>query len=396
MILTKQMVPTLVVPDGKTEAIFFDDELPGFGLRIRAGGARTWIYQFKVGSKHRRQTLGSCNVLGPAQARDQAKILQAKVRMGHDPAGEKIEMRSKAHETFEHVARAFLAVQQGRQRPRSYVAVELYILTHAKPLHALLLTKIARATIASLLTDLTASSGPVAANRCRSTLSSMFAWAIREGIADANPVIGTSKRDEMSRHRLLTDRELREVWLAASDDIGYAAIVRLLILTGQRRNEIGGMRWSEVDLDAALFTLPADRSKNKRAHQVPLAPAAVAIIARQPRRVGRDLIFGFGAHGYNGWGIAKRSLDAVIAGNVAPWTLHDLRRTAATGMAELGVAPHVIEAVLNHTSGHKAAVAGVYNRASYAAEKAAALALWAEHVVALAEGRSSKVVALRA
>ncbi len=395
------MVPTLAVPVGKTEAIFFDDDIAGFGLRIRAGGGRVWVFQYKLGLKHRRLTLGSANSMDVATARSKARLLQAAARMGQDPAGEKIETRSKAHETFEHVARRFLAVQQDRQRPRSYTAVERYILACAKPLHALLLTKITRATIASLLTDLTASSGPVAANRCRSTLSAFFAWAIREGIADENPVIGTSKRDEKSRHRVLSDRELREVWLAAADEIGFGAIVRLLILTGQRRNEIANLPWSEVDLDAALITLPPDRTKNGRLHQVPLSAAAAAIIARQPRRLGRDLIFGFGKGGYSGWGAAKRLLDAVIAkaadGNaIAPWCLHDLRRTAATHMAELGVAPHVIEAVLNHTSGHKAGVAGIYNRASYAAEKAAALALWAEHVVALEEGRSSKVVALRA
>jgi integrase len=170
-------------------------------------------------------------------------------------------------------------------------------------------------------------------------------------------------------------------------DDQYGAIVRLLVLTGQRREEIGGLRWSEMDLVRRVISLPGERTKNGRPHEIPVTAAVIAVIEAQPRRGARDLIFGDGSGSFQGWSRAKAALDKRIAksaGNaLAPWRLHDVRRTVATSMADLGVQPHVVEAVLNHVSGHKAGVAGVYNRSLYAAEKRAALELWAIHVLSL-------------
>jgi integrase len=166
---------------------------------------------------------------------------------------------------------------------------------------------------------------------------------------------------------------------------GYGRIVRLLMLTAQRRDEIGGLRWQEIesqdDVSKALIALPSERTKNSRQHDVPLSQAALDVLAEQHRIAGRDLVFGEGEGGYSGWSRSKERLDADA--KIKPWTLHDLRRTAATRMADLGVQPHVIEAILNHVSGHKAGVAGIYNRSTYAAEKRAALDLWANHVTRL-------------
>jgi integrase len=214
------------------------------------------------------------------------------------------------------------------------------------------------------------------------------------------------------RERVLSDGELAEVWRAAGDDT-YGTIVRLLILTGQRREEIGGLRWSEIDFTTQTIGLPAERTrngrartKNGRAHEVPLSEPAMRLITATPRRLDRDFVFGTGANGFGGYSVPKRALDQRIAEvrqaagaeePMAPWVLHDLRRSLATGLGErLGVLPHVVEAILHHVDGHKRGVAGVYNRASYDKEKRAALAMWAAHVVALVEGRSTNVVPLRA
>ena len=315
-------------------------------------------------------------------------------------------------ETFDASLRPFLARQKARLKHRSYLETERYLLSVFKPLHGLSLAKIERRTVASRLAEIAASSGPVAADRERAALSAFFTWAMREGLADGNPVIGTNRASESgARDRVLSDAELREIWNALQND-QYGTIVRLLILTGQRRDEIGSLRDAEVDFDGGLLKLPAERTKNNRVHDVPLSAPACAILQEQPRRAGRDLIFGEGEGAFQGWGRAKRALDSRIlaarkasakeagtdlrkAKPMPAWRLHDLRRTVATRMADLGVQPHVIEAVLNHVSGHKAGVAGVYNRSTYIAEKTAALALWAEHVIALIEGRSSKVVPLK-
>jgi integrase len=267
---------------------------------------------------------------------------------------------------------------------------------HAAPLHKLRLGEIDRRVIAQRLGEIETASGPVARNRVRSSLSAFFGWAVTEGLLDANPVQGTAKLDEGgSRERTLTRQELAELWsvLDAEPNPQFADIVRLLILTGQRREEVGSLRWSEVELDRGLVILPPERTKNSRQHEVPLSRQAKTIVARQPKRKGRDFVFGIGEAGFSGWSDCKARLDQALltarrqtnrkAKAMPDWRLHDLRRTCATGMAELGVPPHIIEAVLNHISGHKAGVAGIYNRARYANEMREALDKWAAHVEAI-------------
>jgi integrase len=270
----------------------------------------------------------------------------------------------------------YLAKRQPALKQRSFEEVERHLHQHAKPLHRQQLGEIDRRAIATLLGAIETASGPVARNRVRSSLSAFFAWTIREGLAETNPVAGTGKADEGgSRERVLTDAELGAIWRGLAED-QFSDIVRLLILTGQRREEIGGLRWSEVHGDRIV--LPPARTKNRRQHEVPLSPQARAIIERQRRHKGRELIFGIGEGGFSGWSGAKAALDARL--RLSDWHLHDLRRSAATGMAEIGVLPHIIEAILNHVSGHRAGVAGIYNRARYEGEMRDALAKWARHV----------------
>ena len=234
------------------------------------------------------------------------------------------------------------------------------------------------------------------ANRARASLCAFFGWVIREGIRlpEGNVASYTEKRKETSRERVLTEVEVKRIWHAAGND-DFGAALRLLILTGQREMEIGALRWDEVHEDRIL--LPAHRVKNKRAHTVPLSDAAIAIL-NQLRDSGRAHVFGDTEAGYQGWPRAKRILDNHIAETGGPlphWTIHDIRRSVATHMVELGVQPHIVEAVLNHVSGHRGGVAGIYNRATYDKEKRAALNLWAEHLLAVIEGRKAVVVPMR-
>jgi integrase len=221
----------------------------------------------------------------------------------------------------------------------------------------------------------------------------MFTWAMRQGYVDVNPVVATGKAiEETSRTRVLSQLEISEVWNATHDD-DNGRIVRLLLLTGQRRNEVGDMRWSEIDRAAKTWRLPANRTKNGLPLDVPLSSAALAVIETVPIREGRDLLFGEKAGAFRGWSKSKTSLDKRItearvwfsgeqAASLEPWRIHDIRRTVVTHMNEhLGVLPHVVEAVVNHITGpSKMGVAGTYNRAVYAAEKRQALDRWAEYV----------------
>jgi integrase len=408
MKLTKTAVSALHLPPGKADAIFFDDEIPGFGLRMRAGSPRSearWLVQYKIGDKHRRLTFGKLGELDPAKARDKARDLLSAVRLGGDPAGTKLEARARADETFGVIVERFLARQEGRLRPSSYAATERYLQGLCKPLCGLALAAVTRSTVAARLTAIANSNGPVSADRCRAALGAFFTWAMREGLVDANPTIATNTHsDARARDRVLTDAELAEIWHSAPAN-DYGRIVRLLILTGQRREEIAALRWSEIYLDNQMISLPGERTKNHRPHEVPLSDSALDVIGECPRRAGRDLVFGEGQGPFSGWSKAKAALDKAMAParakrlgkkTGAPWRLHDVRRTVATRMADLGVQPHIVEAVLNHVSGTRAGVAGVYNRAIYAAEKAAALTLWADHVRSIVEGVDHKIVPLRA
>jgi integrase len=402
MRLTAKAIHALHLPRGVADKVFFDDDLPGFGLRLRASGAKTWLVQYAIAGKTRRLTLGAAHVLDPGKAREAAKDALAKVRLGGDPANDKQTTRAAAANTVGSLLPIFLARQKAKLKPRSYEETERHLLGHSSALHARPVSAVERSEVAALLATLGEERGPAAANRTRASLSALFTWAAREGFCDANPVSYTNKQVERgARARVLADSELASIWYALGDD-HYSAILRLLILLGGRREEVGALRWSEIDPDAAIITLPAERTKSRKPHLVPLPPAALAIIRAQPQRVDaagrpRDLIFGNGDGGFQGWSNAKGELDARLAeGGVSlpHWTLHDFRRTLSTVLHErLGVAPHIVEAVLGHVS---AGVAGVYNRASYRAEKRRALERWADFVLALVgEEDAAKVVSLR-
>jgi integrase len=202
----------------------------------------------------------------------------------------------------------------------------------------------------------------------------------------------------LPRSRVLSEAELATIWRACADD-DFGWIVKLLMLTGCRRVEIGGLKWAELDLDRGIMSISGGRTKNHRGLTLALPPVAVDLLQSVPRRNGCDNVFGSGADGFTSWSYGTDTLnDRIVVAEgkpLEPWTLHDTRRSVATHMAEIGVQPHIIEAVLNHVSGHKRGVAGIYNRARYDREIAAALQLWAAHLIAILEGGKRKIVPLR-
>ena len=406
MKLSKASVAKLNIPKGKREVLVFDDDLAGFGVRIRAGGKRTWIAQYRFGKKQRRLTLGTVEALDEPDARKRAKTALSKVHLGQDPQAEKLKaLKPKPVElTLGDAFDRYLIVARQRLKPSTYYGVRLHLCTHWKQLHANEVGNIERRHVAVELGRIAANSGPYGANRSRAALSAFFSWAIGEGLADMNPVVGTNKAtDEVSRDRVLSDEELGLIWRNAGEG-DYGDILRLLILTGQRREEVGGMLWQELPSNFEVWSISAGRTKNARAHDVPMSKAARSRLAAKEPTKGRALVFGSAAGPFQGWSNAKNAIDLRIQTAIkngeshvaafVPWRLHDLRRTAATRMADLGVQPHVIEAILNHVSGHRAGVAGIYNRATYAPEKRMALEMWAEHIASLVESRPKKIIVL--
>lgn len=222
------------------------------------------------------------------------------------------------------------------------------------------------------------------------TLSKMFSWLVEHRRVGTNPCVGVHKPDTPeSRDRVLTDAEIKAFWNAANAE-QFRSLLKLLLLTGCRLNEVAGMRRSELSEDLSTWTLPSERTKNRRAHVVPLPPLAREMI---PAGEGEFVFTTTGDSPASVGSKIKERLDKAM--KIPAWRFHDLRRTCATGMAEIGIAPHIVEAALNHVSGARAGVAGTYNRAAYAAEKKAALERWAAHVADLVAGRKAKVVPMR-
>jgi integrase len=401
MRLTEKAVQSLGLDPGQDDRIWFDDDIRGFGLRVRRvkkwnghlsnkAPARSWLFQYRMGGKTRRLVIGQAPGLRAARAREIASELHAKVRLGRDPATEKRTNVARTSHTFGALVNQYLAQQQAQMRLSSYRQVERHLQSHASPLHALPVDAVDRQAIAARLNSIEQNSGAVTANRVRSTMSAMFTWGMREGLVLANPVINTNKREERPRERVLTDAELRLVWNALTDN-QYSTIIRLLMLTGQRMSEIAALRWPEIDFARGVISLPGERTKNGRPHEVPMSTTVKALLSEQPRNGDREFVFGEGAGPYSGLSRRKEALDKKIAalngGRPLPgWVHHDLRRSCVTGLAELGVPPHIIETVVNHISGFKGGIAGVYNKAQYGPEKAQALARWDQHLCSIFRG----------
>jgi integrase len=402
MKLTASSVRSLRLPTGKSDHIVWDDDCPGFGVRLREAGSVNYVYQYAIGKKQRRMTLGAVSAVPIGNARKTAEELYARTKLGEDPQADKASAKIQAEETFAAVAKRFLEFQRGRLRPRSYPNAERHLLQYSKALHELQIDKITRRDIATVIATVAkATSGPTS-NRARSTLSSMFGWAIREGLLEANPVLNTNKADEHPRERTLSPEELRLIWTCADEDSQYTPIIRLLMLTGARLNEIAALRWLEIQ--GEWIVLPSTRVKNKKAHEIFITAPMRAIIEALPQQTNpdgspRSLIFGSGSGPFSGWSKAKAALDARIAeANGKPlehWTPHDLRRSFSTHCNEFGLAlPHAIEACLGHV-GFRAGVAKVYNLAQYRNETRACWERWANQLLAWVEERESNVVTLR-
>jgi integrase len=403
MKLTAKAVAALMLPSGKDDAIYFDQDLPGFGYRLRRSGdkvGRSWVAQYRHAGQTRRITLGSASVLSSEQARDEAKRILAEATLRKDPASERKRRAAADKFIFAALAEQYLAAKKTDVRPRTFSEMQRYLRSskYFGPLFNVPVDAVTRRDVAARVLTITRENGQVAAARARTALSALFTWAMAHGLAETNPIIGTQQPMEPPpRDRVLSDQEILEVWNAAGDD-DFGRIVKLLIACGQRRSEVGGMAWSELDFERSTWTIPAKRAKNKREHSLPLGSLALDIIRSVPQMVGRDLLFGSRANrGFTGWTDGKRALDERLGDQARPFVLHDVRRSVATRMCDLGIEPHVLEQILNHQSGHRRGVVGVYNKSKYPVAVNNAVATWDRHLRALIEGREEqKVVPLRA
>ncbi|WP_235939947.1 tyrosine-type recombinase/integrase [Bradyrhizobium hipponense] len=331
-------------------------------------------------------------------ARGIARNRFAQVELGIDPdaeeAGRRAEQAADAL-TFEKAVEQYLAAQEARLaartlRQNTFIAEERYLRRHCGPLQKKPVAKVAFEDVAKLIRDLIRDHGPTSAARARGAISTFYGWCMRQGIGvKANPTIGTDNPvyGKPARDRVLNDDEIRIIWRNCLDD-DFGKIVRLLLLTACRRDEIGGLRWEELDVGQGKLLLPRERTKAKRPHELPLSATALEIVRSIRRRNSRATLFGGGANGFNAWSYNTLALNARITATegraLVPFRLHDLRRTVRTRMGKLGVLPHVAELVLNH-AGHKSGIGGVYDHHDYGPEIAEALQKWEAHLLAIVQ-----------
>jgi integrase len=393
MKLGRGTIANLDLPRGRSEVTYFDSDIGGFGIRIRKSGSRSWVFQYdNAAGRTRRITIGKVSAIDPAKARAIAGEFHARVRLGEDVAAIKAENQARAAETFGAVLPAYLTWHRSRVRPSTLRHTERHLVHNLAALHGLPINQVDRRTISAQLQRM--ASSPVQANRTRSSLSAFLNWALREGLVESNAALATNKNVERPRERVLSSAELRALWNALpGDGDDYTDIIKILVLTGAREREISDLQWLEIDYAKGIIELPAYRVKNRRKHTIPMSDAVRTILEAREQN-GRNFVFGRSeTRGFSGWSKCKERLDQAI--KIPSWTIHDLRRVCSTGMNEIGIEPHIVEAILGHVSGSRGGIAGRYNFALYESQKATALQRWAEHVTALVEGRDSNVTPMR-
>jgi integrase len=377
MHLTQSVVNSLKLPSGASDYWVADDAVSGLGVRFRRGGAGVYTIRYSIGGRDRRLSYSRVDRVSLTMARTWAKKMFGTIAERVDPAVERAKAEGKARDTIWYHVPIFLDFMRKSGRAEGYVQASDRSLTkYFAALHSYAPGDISRAVVAKELTMIRATHGDIAGDRARGHLSNFFGWLMKHGYEGINPVTGTLKVGAPSRDRVLSTTELKAIWHGAGAN-DYGDIIRLLILLGLRKNEIGKLRWDEVNFEAERLEISASRTKNRKQHLVPLPPAALEILRQQP--IKGDFIFGRLNTGFSGWGSPKARLDAKI--NIAPWTVHDLRRTFSTIAHEtLGIEPHIVERLLNHV---RKGVSGVYDRGLYLEQRRAALCKYADYIASV-------------
>jgi integrase len=367
------------------------DKKAAAGSVVGSLDRKTYLVRYSRNGAKRSIPLGRCAAISLADARRAARRILGRVAAGEDPAAERARSKqaSRDEPTLDQDIARWAAIGLKDRSAKYRVDAPRTLRVNLgsrlrRPTNAL-----DRKTVVAAKDALIAAGTPTAARSFALHGSALFSWLIRRGAHQgANPFAKLDLPTTTRRDRVLSDPELRAVWRACEGMGDFGAVVRLLALTGQRRDEIAGMRWEELAHDRATLTLPSERVKNRVSHAVPLSRQARAIIEAQPRETPFVFPGPSGTEPIASFSRPKQALD--LKSGVSSWRLHDLRRTCSTGLQRLGTRLEVNSATLNHRSGAKSGLAGIYQRYAWAAEMRAALQAWADHVDAIVAGREIK------
>jgi integrase len=386
----------------------------GLYLCVQPSGAKSWALRYRFNGDTRKLTLGAVadreapgliDALTLAGARKAAADARHRVEQGIDPAAQKRTTKAttadmaaqRATDNVEALAEQFLRLYaKASTRPRTYRQTEDVLRRLVLPAwRGRTVHDVRRRDCIALIDEIASARGPHMANKSLAVLSRWFSWLVGRDVITVSPAMGVERpAKDVPRERILDDSEVAALWHVCDEEGVFGSFVRVMLLTGTRRSEAAGMRWSEINEVTRLWSLPRERVKNAVAHTVPLAPQAWAIIASQPRLVGSDLVFTHsGAKPIGGFSRLKANIDRRMT-LATPWTLHDTRRTCASGMQRLGIRAEVVERCLNHRSGAYRGISGVYQVDPMADAKRDAFERWAAHVEELVKP-APKVVRLR-
>jgi integrase len=378
--MTKSNIDAL--PVGKIDVVYWDAGCPGFGVKVTPKGRKVFIVLYRTGgagSKLRKYTIGPYGRVTPHQGRVAAqKVFAAKLE-GRDPAAEKREAKRRVvADRVDDLLEIYIAQRLSQNRSGGEIS-RLLRREVGRPWADRSIHEITKRDVVELVTAIEQRGAPVAANKALKSIKTFLRWCVGRAVLDQSPAEGVPlPAKEVARDRVLDDEELARIILAARQIGGpYGGIVELLALTGQRREEVARLRWEELDLAQRFWTLPRSRTKNAKAHVVQLSEQSMTLLRRIDQR-GLYVFSPLGGKPFQKFSQAKHLLDQ--RSGVTGWRLHDLRRTCVSGMARLGIAPHIADKILNHQTGTISGVAAVYQRHEFLAERKDALERWGAHV----------------
>ena len=409
--LTDRLLISLQVPEGRKDRLVFDAQCPGLAVRVTTKGTRTFLVQWtdRLTRRKVREPLGVWGSITIEQARSAARVRLGEVAKGLDPVADRNEKRAAAERekaelalTLDALLSRWADLHLSNRRPR-YAAEAVRSVRHAfaKQLSEPA-ARLSRAQTVAVLDEIVANGNPVAAGRAMAYARACYSWAEKRGMVPLNPFRNLPvSAATTERERVLSDDEVRDIWrAAAATSYPFGPFYQIAILTLQRRDEVAGMRWSELSPDGCTWLIPGARMKNGKPHDVHLSPPARQILRLLPRQDGHDLVFSTtGKTPISGFSRAKKALDATIimmrrgdgrpgrtSPALVPWRLHDIRRTGVSTLARLGVNSVVADKLLGHQAAKLRGVAAVYQRHDFADERARALETWAGHVIELTTG----------
>jgi integrase len=394
--LTKRIIDALPSPS-TADQIWWDEDLKGFGLKLTPAGRKVFLVQYRPSGKlgnPRKYTIGEYGSVTPHQARIEAQRVLGERAAGRDPQVERQTSKRRIRsEQVAELAAEFIARHAAQNRTGSETA-RIFNREVLPYWGSWTVGEVRKRDVIALLDRVRERGSPIMANRILAAVRKFFNWCVGRGILELSPCAGiTAPVREQARHRVLADEELAHV-LNAARQMGFpfGAIVEVLTLTGQRRDEVGRIGWEHLDLERRVWMVPGEHAKNGKPHLVHLSEPVLGLLEAVPRS--GELVFsGDGKRMFQGYSKAKAKLDELSG--VSDWTLHDLRRTVVSGMARLGVAPHVADKILSHQSGTISGVAAVYQRHEFHKERQDALQLWGKHVSSLRPPRRSQAAGSR-